>query len=261
MEGALWLLGVLAAPVTVALLSRRLGLSRGQTITCAAIALVGTLAMMAGFFYTSFAECLGENRYPPAPLSWPWSPRREFCSDGDSWAARGGLLLLVLPFALTGFGAFLWARRLAGLAAVTFGLIVVTPLLPTLYISQLPYYRLDTYPILHNPYVRPASDEAPARVCYAYGIVHGPAVTEITEETERTCVDLARTADADQLVPDYERLPFYSTVLYNLEWLGKRLTESDMEAGTSYRGLVAERVYSLPGPTAREGAFFVRTTP
>ncbi len=167
----------------------------------------------------------------------------------------------MVPALLTWLGAFLWSRRRGKVAALAFGLIATTLFLPSLYVSLLPYYRLDSYPILHNPYVRPASDDNPARACYAYGIVHGPAVTETTDETERTCVDLARTADADQLVSEYETLPFYPTVLYNLEWLGKQLTESGMEAGTSYRGLVAERVYSLPGPTAREGAFFVRTTP
>jgi hypothetical protein len=254
MEGALWVLGVTAAVAAVAVVCRWLGFSARRTVLCAGIALAG-LALTAVF------ECLGENRYPPPPSHWPWSPRREFCSDEGSWAARGALPLLAVPFVLTLFGALLWSRKRGGLASVAFGLVAATPLLMPAYVSALPYYRTDEYPILHDPYVRPATEEQPARACFAYGIVRGPQATRITDESERICADLRRTGDSEELVPGYETLPgyAYASVPYNLEWLGKRLTEENMSAGTSYRGLVAERVYTLPGAEARAGAFFVRT--
>jgi hypothetical protein len=261
MESAVLLLALIAAVAAVALLCRRLGFSTGRTFLCSAIVLVGTVAAIGGLAITSFLECFGENRSPEPPASWPWSPRREFCSDGDSWAARGALPLLALPFVLTALGAFLWSRKRRGLAAATFALIAVTPFAPGVYVSALPYYRLDSVPILHDPYVRPATDDLPARVCYAFGIVHGPRATSVSDETERTCVDLARTPEASVLVPDYERTSryAYASVPYDLEWLGKRLTEEDREPGIEYEGLIAERVYTLPGDEAREGAFFVRT--
>lgn len=138
---------------------------------------------------------------------------------------------------------------------------MATPFLPSLYVAQLPYYRLDSYPVLHNPYVRPASEERPARACYAYGVVYGPNATTITDESERICADLKHTEEASELVPEYESLPSYASTRWRLEWLGKRLTESELRPGTEYDGLVAQNVYTLSGADAREGAFFARTSP
>jgi hypothetical protein len=257
MEGALWLLFVLAVVVVVALVCRLLGLGGGQAIAFAGIALVGTLLAMGGLVWAALAECWFENR--PRPLSWPWSPRREFCSEPGSPAALGAYPLLALPALAASLGAFLWSKRHRGLAAGAFCLIAVSPFLPSLYASALPYYRLDSYPILHNPYVRPASDQWPARVCYAYGVVHGPALTRIENTTERVCADLKSTQEARELVPEYESLPSYPSIRGRVEWLGKNLTENGMEPGTEYDGLVAERVYRLPGLDALEGSFFIRT--
>lgn len=120
MEGALWLVVLLAVVGATALLCRRLGLSKGQTITCAALALVGTLAATGGLWWASFAECFGENREPPRPLSWPWSPRREFCSQSGSPAALGALALLAVPPLIVWLGALLWSKRRGAIAAGAF---------------------------------------------------------------------------------------------------------------------------------------------
>ena len=241
-------------------LCRMLRLSRGQTVACVAVAVGGTLAMAIGYFFVAFGECLAENRYPEPPLSWPWSPRREFCQSG-TWASRGTLALLLIPTLVACGGAVLFRFKWRVPAYGVLALVVATPFLPGLYVSLLPYYRLDSYAILHNPYVRPESEEAPARACYAYGIVHGPKSTAVTDGSERVCADLARTPESAELVPEYESLPNYATVRWRLEWLGKRLTEEEMAPGTAYDGLIAERVYRLsesrpartrssPGPLA-----------
>jgi hypothetical protein len=259
MEYVLWLLALLAVGAFTGLVCRWRGLGRAQTVTCVAIALAGTLAATGALVFTSLVECLGENR--DRPFSWPWSPRRKFCSDSGSAAQRGALALLLVPCLLTCLGAVLWSKRLGKLAALAFCLIASTLFLPALYVSVLPYYLLDSVPILHDPYVRPATDGRPARACYAFGIVHGPRATPITADTERVCVDLEPTEEASVLVPGYESTSeyAYASVPYDLEWLGKRLTETDLAPGTGYEGLVAERVYTLSGPEALEGAFFVRT--
>jgi hypothetical protein len=255
----LYLAGLLAGPgVLVYLLCRKLRLSRAQTVACVIVAVGGTVATAAGLFVVSFSECWAENRYPEPPLSWPWSPRREFCQSGSA-ESHAALALLVIPTLIACVGAALFRVRRRRPAFAVLALVAVTPFLPGVYVSRLSYYRLDSYPILHDPYVRPATNESPARACYAYGIVYGPRTTPVTDETQRVCADLARTPEAAELVPEYESMPNYSTIRWRLEWLGKRLTEERMSPGTEYDGLVAERVYKLSGAEARQDSFLART--
>jgi hypothetical protein len=257
MEGLLALVGSCALSGGIVLVvTRRLGLSKGQIIACTVISTLGMVGAWSGLFVVGFSECWAENT--DRPLSWPWSPRRQFCQPG-TLESRAALLVLLAPAIVALTAALCFWRRLTPVGVVVLLLIATVPFLPMLYVSQLPYYLLDSYPVLHDPYVRPESQEMPARACYAYSIVYGPSATPVTEGSERICADLARTPEASELVPDYESLPDYSTIRWRLEWLGKRLTEEEMHPGTEYDGLIAERVYTLPGVEARKNSFFART--
>jgi hypothetical protein len=115
---------------------------------------------------TALGECLGENRSPASAPSWPWSPRRQFCNDGSSPAALGALALLLVPTVVVTLGTFLRFKQRPALGWTAYAVLLTTLVLPSLYVNALPYYRVDRYPVLHQPLLRPASASQPPRVCY-----------------------------------------------------------------------------------------------
>ena len=247
-----WLIAILAGGATVAALGHVLGLSRARTLVYLCIATGGTLVIAGGFLLVSLGECVFAN---DRPLSWQWSPRREFCSEPGSPAALGGLALFLVPSLLVALGAILRSKLGQAWSVAAFFLIIPSPLLPFLYVKALPFYPIYTTPVLHDPYLRTASAMRPARACYVEGIAFGPHKTVVTDETERICVDLESTAEALALTPEYDE----GVTIYALDWLGKTLTENGMEPGAEWEGLVVTRVYSLSGARAREDSSLIRT--
>jgi hypothetical protein len=220
----------------------------------AALATGGLVALFAGALYAAIGECLGnEETYPP---SWQWSPRREFCHEAGSPASRGYWALTAAPLLIASAAAFLWSRgrRWPGYFVSLCLLGVV--FLPSAYIQALPYYPRDTTPVLHNPYLRVATETRLARACYAFGITDGYRTVRFTDGTDHFCVDLAPTPEALALAlaPEYDQ----GATLYGLEWLGRTLTENGMEPGTEWEGLVVEHVYRLPVDEAREDATLIQ---
>lgn len=193
-----WVLWLLAVPVSALVTGggpRAAGVPRRTAILTGIAAGVITGVAIVAFWLTAFGECLAENPSPAAPPSWPWSPRRQFCSDGNSPAAMGALALLLVPTALVMLGTFLRFRQRPTLGWAAYAGLLVTPVLPSLYVNSLPYYRLDSYPVLQQPRLRPASGSRPPRVCFVYGIAFGPRKVEVTDATMRDCVDLEPTPE------------------------------------------------------------------
>jgi hypothetical protein len=246
-----WPILVLAAAGALVGLCRLLGLGRKRTGICLCVAAGGTVAVAGSLLVVHFAECTARSEPPRA---WPWSPRVQFCEKDAVAPLYGALALLAVPTLLVALGAILWAWRGEGWATLAFGLLLATPLLPVLYLGALPNYPVETTPILHNPYLRVATDARPARACYVNGIIEGPDRTTVTDETERICVDLEPTAEARALTPDDEL-----TTTHRLDMLGKKLTENGREADTEFDGLVVARVYPLSGAAAREDSTLIPT--
>jgi hypothetical protein len=246
------LVSLVACTVGVATLARLLGLTGLQATLWAALATGGLAALVVGGFYALLAECLYESDYG---FAWHWSPRRELCDEENSPAQLGYYALAVAPPLVASLGAFLWSRRrrTAGFVASLSLLGVV--FLPFAYIEALPVYSLERTPVLHDPYLRVPTDSGSPRACYVFGIAHGPDRIQPTDETERVCVDLARTPAALALTAGYDG----GETSYALTWLGRTLTENGMDEGTEWEGLVVERVYRLPGTEARAGASLIRT--
>lgn len=122
-------------------------------------------------FLTVLAECMGDDE--ERPFSWWWSPRREFCSGWGGWGAPspavvGALALLAYPTAVLLVGLVLHRRRRVWLGW-TAAALLLTPLLPPLYVSVLPYYELDSYPVLHDPLLR----RARGPISHAQALDHG----------------------------------------------------------------------------------------
>lgn len=231
------------------MLARRFGFSR-RAAAWAGLGAAGATGVLAvSMFFISFDECVAENR--ERPLSWPWSPRREFCHEPSSPAALGAYALLLVPSLLMVAAMILAKRGPRPASWLIFGLLLTVPFLPRIYVNSLPIYRLDDYAILHAPLLRKAANGRPPRVCYAYGIVFGPRKTPVTADTERTCVDLRPTRQALTLTPAYDE----GRTIYDLEWMGKNLTARGLPVetgGTGIDGLVVARVYKLSGPEALE---------
>jgi hypothetical protein len=233
--------------IAVAIVLRRF-VSGGRAAALAGLgAAAGTAVLVVSMLLVSFGECASEN--DDRPLSWPWSPRRQLCDGAGSHVVLGAYALLLVPPLLVVMGVILAKRRarVAG-GAILAGLLAV-PFLPWIYFDSLPVYRLDEYPILHAPLLRPGAEGRPPRVCYAYGIVFGPRKAPVTEKTERTCVELVPTRQALSLTTAYDQ----GRTIYDLEWMGKNLTARGLPVepgGTGIDGLVVARVYELPGREA-----------
>jgi len=245
------LLALAGAGFATSMVVRRF-VSSGRAAVWAGLGAAGaTGVLVVSLFFVSFGECLAENR--EQPLSWSWSPRRQFCNAPSSHASVGAYALFLLPSLLIIVGTILAKRGPRLSSWPVFALLLVVPFLPAIYVDSLPIYRLDDYPILHAPLLREAADGQPPRVCYVYGIVFGPRKTPVTEDTERTCVDLLPTRQALALTPAYDE----GRTIYDLEWMGKNLTARGLPArpgGTGIDGLVVKRVYKLPGRKALEGS-------
>jgi hypothetical protein len=254
-----WEAWLLAVPVSGLITGgglRALGVPRGQALWAGIGAGAFTFVVLVVLGFELFAECLAENRAPAPPLSWPWSPRRELCNDGSSPAALGALALLLIPTVLAFVGTLLRSRGRSALGWTLSAVVLATPLLPPLYVGALPYYALKSYPVLHEPLLRPARESRPPRVCYVYGIAHGSRTVEVDPDTERHCVDLERTPEALSLTSRYDE----GRTIYDLDWMGKMLTEEGLPVrpgDTGVDGLLVERAYKLPDREARIGATVV----
>ena len=243
-----------SAAVTVAGLYA-VGVPRRGADRAGAAAAAVTLIEVVSLFVTGLAECWGENSDSPPPASWPWSPRLEFCSEGSSPAALGALTLLAFPTVVVMLGTFLWFKYRPALGLAAYALLLSAPVLPSLYINALPYYRFDSYPVLHQPLLRPASASRPPRVCYVYGIAFGPRKA-VAGHALRECVELEPTPQARSLTPMYDE----GRTIYNLDWVGKNLTEKGLPirpGETGVAGLVVERAYKLTEHQARTDAHFL----
>jgi hypothetical protein len=228
-----------------------LGLTRKHVVVGALVAVVGTAVVWIGLAFAILGTCFLSEPHP----HWPWSPKTEYC-EGDSPVVSAAVYAaLAAPALLALLGTILWARAGQLWAATAFVLVPVPAILVGWYVNSLPYYYVQSTPVLHNPYLRVASDSRPARACYAYGIIRGPRKTVITPDTERVCVDLEQTSEARALTPKYDQ----GHTHHALEFLGHELTENGMKPGAEFEGLVAVRVYRLPGAEARRDSKLILT--
>jgi hypothetical protein len=216
-------------------------------------AVIATGVGLVSSFVGAYGECLSDSDGGAA--AWPWSPRRELCDSAHSHAALGADALLLVPAVLIAAAALLAggrSRRAVVWVAVA-AAVILAIVLPSVYVRSLPLYRVDSYPILHDPLLRRASDGAPARVCYAYGIISGPRRDPVTADSRRTCVEFLDTPQSRELTPEYDQ----GQTPYELEWVGKNLTARGLpveRGGTGVDGLVVTKAYELPGRAARTGS-------
>jgi hypothetical protein len=250
----IWVLWALVVPVSGLVTGGGLragGVPRRTAIWAgvAAGALTGLALFALGI--TVLGECLNDTDDPPA--SYSWAPRREFCDSGVSAVRLGILGVLFVPTVMVVLGTLLRARNHPVLGGVAYATLLAVPFLPGLYVSALPYYRLDDYPALHRPLLRPAKGSQPPRVCYLYGIAVGPRKAKATPATTHHCVDLEPTPEARSLTPRYDE----GRTIFDLEQMGNNLTEEGLpiEPGpTGVDGLVVDRAYVLRDGEARRGA-------
>ncbi len=256
MSPLVWLVAIAANGFGTGLIVRMAGMPRRKAVWAGVASAAITVGLVVALLIALLGECFVENQDPAPPLSWPWSPRREFCHEDTSAAALGVGAVLFLPLIFVTLGTLLrWkGREVAGW--VSYAALLIALAVPTLYIDALPYYRLDEYPILHDPLLRPAAGPGATRVCYVHGIAHGPDQQQIYPETERICVDLAPTPEALALTPRYDG----GRTIFDLDVMGKNLTQKGLpiEPGeTGVDGLVVTRTYSLSDSDARVGATLV----
>lgn len=221
----------------------RLGLTRKHLFVGALVAVVGTVVVFIGLGFALLSTCFLSEPHP----HWPWSPKTEYCEGDSPVVSAAAYAALAAPSLLAILGTILWARTGQIWATATFVLVPVPAILVGWYVNSLPYYYVETTPVLHNPYLRVATDSRPARACYAYGIIRGRRMTVITPESERICADLEQTPEARALTPRYDQ----GHTEHGLEFLGHELTENGMKPGAEFEGLVAVRVYRLLGAEAR----------
>jgi hypothetical protein len=251
----MWVLIVLAIVLgsgfLTTLLLSRLGVQRRSAVLAGIATGIIEGVLLVALFIVVFGECLGENPDPPPPLSYPWSPRRQFCDDTGSTAQLGALALFLVPPILIGGGALLRARGQRSIGLSVWAMTLAIPFLPSIYVHSLPYYRLDSYPVLHQPLLRPAQNSTPPRVCYVYGIASGPRALQVTADTPRICIELDPTPEAMSLTTGYDE----GRTIYDLGLVGDHLTENGLpvEAGpTGVDGLTVNRIYELPDAEARK---------
>ena len=227
---------------------RALGVSRRTAVWTTIAATVATIVAVVAVFFTFLFECASDGG--SGPEAWPWSPREELCDGESSPVALGMLALLFIPTALVLLGTWLRVRGRRTLGWFAYAGLLATPALSGLYVAALPVYEVDSYPILHEPMLRPAGGSEPARVCYVYGIV-GEA--EISPATMRHCIELEPTARARRLTTRYDE----GETVFDLERVGENLTQEGLpvEPGeTGVAGLDVARAYRLREEQARIGA-------
>lgn len=258
-QGLSWVIWLLVVPVSALVTGgclRAAGVPHLTAVWAGIAAGSATAITLGAIALTVLVECVAENADPPPPPSWSWSPRRQFCNDRSSAAGLGALALLVVPTALVVAGSLLRFKRHTALGWTAYGLMLFTPVVPAVYVNALPYYRLDSYPVLHQPLLRPASGSKPPRVCYLYGIAFGPRKVEVTSTTSRECVEFTPTPEARSLTARYDE----GRTIYDLDWVGRNLRQTGLPVrpgATGVDGLLVGRAYKLPDSQARVGATLV----
>jgi hypothetical protein len=228
----------------------RPGLTRKHVFVGALVAVVGTVVVWIGLGLALLSTC-----FLSEPHShWSWSPKTEYCEGDSPIVSAAAYAALAAPALLALLGTILWARAGQLWATAAFVLVPVPAILVGWFVNSLPYYYVETTPVLYNPYLRVATDSRPARACYAYGIIRGRRTTVITPDTERVCVDLEQTPEARALTPRYDQ----GHTEHALEFLGHELTENGVKPGAEFEGLVAARVYRLPGADARRDSTLIQ---
>src|SRR4051794_22479666 len=145
-----------------AILVRLLGFGARAAFAAGVAVAWAAVAVAVGEIVVVFFGCEGETDSPP---SWPWSPRRQFCQTGSHHQTSAVFYGLLLAPAAVVFVAKLLAKR--GSPRLSTGLFVtlgLLPFVPSIYYETLPIYRIDSYPILHEPTLRQAHDGQSPRV-------------------------------------------------------------------------------------------------
>ena len=226
-----------------------LALTRKHIVVGALVAILGTVVVWIGLGFALLSTCVLSEPHP----HWPWSPKTEYCEGDSPIVSAAAYAALAAPALLAILGTILWARAGQIWAIAVFVLVPAPAFLVGWYVNSLPYYYVETTPVLYNPYLRVATDSRPARACYAHGTIRGPDTTAIPPETERVCVDLDQTSEARSLTPEYDQ----GATEFGLEFLGHELTENGMKPGAEFEGLIAATVYRLPGAEARQDSTLI----
>lgn len=224
------------------------GIRRRTAVWAAVAAGVVTTVGVLAMFLTFIFECASDGG--SGPEAWPWSPREQLCDGDNSPVVLGMLALLLVPTALVTLGTWLRSRGRRTLGWIAYAGLLATPALSGIYVSALPVYEVDSYPILHEPLLRPARGSEPPRVCYVNGIV---GEVRVTPATTRHCIELAPTREARRLTTSYDE----GATAFDLERVGENLTQKGLPVGpgeTGIDGLVVTRAYRLPDAEARVGA-------
>jgi hypothetical protein len=243
-----WLvLPALASTVVTGGVLRACGVDTRRALWAGVAAGILTDVVVVVVFLTFLGECLSENHEPPP--NWPWSPRRQFCQGGSS-EARDIFAVLVVPTILVTVGTLLYSRQHVALAWGTYSALFLTVFVPHIYVNMLPYYWIDSTPVLSQPVLRAAVGSQPARVCYVYGI-YGKPSSYVTPDSTRElyCVDLKPTPAAQSLTARDEA----GTASLDLETMGNNLTARGLPihpGETGVEGLVVTRAYKLPAVRA-----------
>jgi hypothetical protein len=227
---------------------RSIGVSRRAAVWATVAATLATLVAVIAVFFTFVFECASDGG--SGPEAWPWSPREELCDGSNSPATLGMLATLFVPTALVVLGTWLRLRGRRALGWVAYAGLLATPALSGLYVAALPVYEVDSYPILHEPLLRPARGSVAPRVCYVYGIV---GEVRVTPATRWHCIELEPTREARRLTTSYDE----GSTVFDLERVGENLTQEGLPVrpgGTGVDGLVVTRAYRLPDAEARAGA-------
>lgn len=237
------------------LLARRLGASRRRAVMVG-VAVAGLIgAVLFALWLTLFDECFSENREPAPPPSYWYSPRRQVCQE----STLEGSLIYLAP-ALAGLfavlGIWLHSRtRLKRLWPPAVAAACSAVFLPGAYVSALPYYRLDEYPVFYAPLLRPQTEASPARTCYAYGVQYPSGHYMDPAGLARVCVDLERTPQAARLTISYDE----GRSIGELDRLADELSQTGLEEvlrdeRVESDGLRIARVYRLSYEEAAQGA-------
>jgi hypothetical protein len=221
---------------------RAMGESLEAACLAAAVTAVITGAVIVVSFFVMFGECLAENREPPRPLSYPWSPRREYCQEGTLESSLAFAIVLVPAIAMIA-ATFFRRRAVRPAAFAAYGLVALAPFVPSLYLEALPYYEIADTRVYFDPVLRPAKADLGPRVCMRHGIQFSDAPGESEDPyEERLCVDLEATVEARALTRGYDE----GRTAYALDQLADDLTRNGAEeGGTDVDGLVVTDVNTL----------------
>lgn len=247
MEILLALLPVPLSGLLAAVLLHRAGASRWRIAAGAALAACVSLAVVVALWLVGFGQCFDESA--DRPSSWAFSPRREFCSDGSA-QANVGVALTFVPGLVMALGTWLWERGRRVTGALLGAAALSGVLLPSAYVRALPLYRLDTYPVFHDPLLGAATSRRPATVCYVYGIQFGPRKLDVVPSTRRTCIVLRDTEKARALTSSYDE----GVTGYDLEWVGRELARRGRPVRpgpTGFEDYEVARVFSVTDAEAR----------